>query len=118
MREYKIGLIRTKLEFADVTVKASSPEEAKARAVDWLNFGGLSDAEEFVTDHNDDPYGGRGFDDALWEAQDDVQDLGEVMHMCGACGEPFEESKCTITQDSDTHTSATCHKCEREVEDV
>jgi len=78
MRKYTVPLFRQKIEYADVTVKASSPEEAKAMAADWLNFGGLSDAEEFVTDHNDDPYGGRGFDDASWEAQDEVEDEGEV----------------------------------------
>jgi hypothetical protein len=65
--------------FADVTVLASSPEEAKAKAEDWLNNGqDHSDSDEFVTDHDDYPLGGRGFDDSAWEAQDDVQDNGEV----------------------------------------
>jgi len=76
MREYTVPLVRTKIEFADVTVLASSPEEAKAKAEDWLNNGqDHSDSDEFVTDHEDDPLGGRGFDDAAWEAQDIVAEV-------------------------------------------
>jgi len=76
MRQYTVPLVKTQLMFADVTVLASSPEEAKARAEDWMNNGqDHSDSDEFVTDHDDNPFGGSGFDDAAWEPQDIVVEV-------------------------------------------
>ena len=63
MRSYTVGLSKTQTLSATVTVNASSPEEAKARAEDWLNNGqDFSDSDEFVTDHDDNPFGGHGLE--------------------------------------------------------
>ena len=76
MRSYTVGLSKTQTLSATITVNASSPEEAKARAEDWLNNGqDFSDSDEFVTDHDDNPFGGSGFDDAAWEPQDIVVEV-------------------------------------------
>jgi len=54
MREYTVGL--HKKQVVVVTVIASSPEEAKARAVDWMNNGqDFSSSDEYVIDYDDDP---------------------------------------------------------------
>ena len=66
---------------ATITVNASSPAEAKARAEDWLNNGqDFSDSDEFVTDHDDNPFGGHGLEDMNdWIGETEgVFDNGEV----------------------------------------
>ena len=73
MREYTVGLSKVQTLFATVTVNATSLEEAKARAEDWLNNGqDHSDSDEFVTDHDDNPFGGHGLEDMNdWKAEHD-----------------------------------------------
>jgi hypothetical protein len=81
MRSYTVGLHKVQTLSATVTVNASSPEEAKARAEDWLNNGqDWSDSDEFVTDHEDDPFAGHGLEDMNdWVGPiDGVFDNGEV----------------------------------------
>ena len=76
MREWTIWLHKPQTLSATVTVKASSQLEAAERAEDWLNNGqDHSDSDEFVTDHNDDPFPGE--DDSVWLTAD-ARDHGEV----------------------------------------
>jgi len=69
MKEYTVDLVKVQTQTATIIVNASSPEEAKARAEDWLNNGqDNSDSDEFIVDHDDDPFGGRDFQEIEWKA--------------------------------------------------
>lgn len=109
MREYTVGLHKTQIVSATVTVKASSPGEARARAEDWMNNGqDWSDADEFVTDHDDNPFGGRGFDDAEWKAEDDVDLEGSD---CEKCGESVPVSEYCGNDKPNGETEYLCPDC-------
>jgi len=109
MNEYTVGLQRTQIVAAVVTVKASSPEEAMARAEDWMNNGrDWSDSDEFVTDVDDDPYGGHGLDDAEWSADSDVKLDGSD---CEKCSEFVPVSEYCGNDKPNGETEYLCSDC-------
>jgi len=66
--EFVVTITRTRTAVNEVTVVASSEDEAKERAEDWMNNGqDWSDSDEFVADHDDCADAGRE-DDTEWIA--------------------------------------------------
>jgi hypothetical protein len=67
--EFVVTITRTRTAVNEVTVVASSEDEAKERALDWMNNGqDWSDSDEFIIDHDDCAGSSAALDDTEWIA--------------------------------------------------